>query len=268
VRVQDPEGYPQAIVGRAEAIDVRRFAPPAPLDGVDYFWRVRWEVAEPYEQAVVPQPRLHLAAERGRLLVHGVIPRPFSRRLVGRGHVLGASFVPAGFHGYYRSDVADLYDRLLPAADVLGVDDRPTADVVLAPDVSDADMAAALAAYLQAVGCEPDPRASEVRSVVDHAETDRSVTRADGLASYAGVSVRTLQREFARYVGVGPKWVVQRFRLLDAAAVARSGEDVDWAALAAELGFSDQAHLVRRFTDVVGTPPATYAREVRPSSAG
>ncbi|MGH1562324.1 helix-turn-helix domain-containing protein [Mumia sp. DW29H23] len=266
--MHDPEGYPQAIVGRAEPIDVRRLAPPSPVDGVDYLWRVRWDVAEPYEQAVVPQPRVHLAAEQGRLLVHGVIPRLFSRTLVGTGHVLGASFVPGGFHGYLRRDVADLYDRLLPAAEVLGVDDRPYADEILAPGTPDETMAAALTAYLQEVGYDPDPRAEEVRAVVAHAEEERSVTRADALASYAGVSLRTLQREFATYVGVGPKWVVQRFRLLDAAAAARSGDDVDWAGLAVELGFSDQAHLVRRFTEVVGTPPATYARQVGDAPAG
>lgn len=257
----EPEGYPQAVVGRAEPIDVRRLDPVA-LAGVDYLWRVRWAVAEPYEQAVVPQPRIHVAAEQGRLLIHGVSPRPFSRRLTGRGHVLGASFVPGGFHGYLRRDVSDLYDQVLPAGDVLGVDDRAYAAAILAPDATDEAMADALTSYLRAVGHAPDPRAQEIRTVVDHAESDRSVTRADALASYAGVSLRTLQREFATYVGVGPKWVVQRFRLLDAAAAARSGDHVDWAALAAELGFSDQAHLVRRFTDVVGTPPAAYAREL------
>ena len=55
--------------------------------------------------------------------------------------------------------------------------------------------------------------------------------------------------------------MVQRFRLLDAAAAAHAGTRTDWAGLAAELGFSDQAHLTRAFTSVVGTPPATYARE-------
>jgi AraC-like DNA-binding protein len=57
---------------------------------------------------------------------------------------------------------------------------------------------------------------------------------------------------------MGPKWVIARFRLLDAAAAAHSGERVDWAVLAAELGYADQAHLTRAFTAVVGTPPETY----------
>ncbi|KAA1423773.1 AraC family transcriptional regulator [Mumia zhuanghuii] len=258
----EPRGYPEAIVGRAEPIDVRRIDATSRTPGVDYLWRVRWDVTEPYEQRVVPQPRLHLAAEQGRLLVHGVTRRPFVRRLVDRGHVLGASFTPGGFHGYLRSSVGRLSDAEVPAGEVLGLDDRPYADRILAADATDDTIVAALTDYLEAVGYDPDPRAGEVAELVAAAEQDRTLVRADALAALGGISLRTLQREFATYVGIGPKWVLQRFRLLEAAAAARSGDDVDWAALAAELGFSDQAHLVRRFTEVVGTPPATYAREV------
>jgi transcriptional regulator GlxA family with amidase domain len=96
---------------------------------------------------------------------------------------------------------------------------------------------------------------------VGRAEQDRTITRAEQLADLASTSLRSLQRQFTEYVGIGPKWVVARFRILDAAAAAHSGERVDWAALAGDLGYTDQAHLTRAFTAVVGTPPATYARE-------
>jgi AraC-like DNA-binding protein len=36
------------------------------------------------------------------------------------------------------------------------------------------------------------------------------------------------------------------------------GEAVDWAALAADLGYADQAHLTRDFTATVGVPPSRY----------
>jgi AraC-like DNA-binding protein len=35
---------------------------------------------------------------------------------------------------------------------------------------------------------------------------------------------------------------------------------VEWAHLAADLGYSDQAHLVRDFTQTVGVSPTAYAR--------
>ena len=122
-------------------------------------------------------------------------------------------------------------------------------------------MVAALEAYLLALGPQPDPVVAQVRALVAQAEEDRALTRAEQLAERAATSLRSLQRLFTDYVGIGPKWVVARFRILDAAAAAHGGEPVDWAALAAELGFTDQAHLTRAFTAVVGTPPATYRRE-------
>jgi AraC-like DNA-binding protein len=49
-----------------------------------------------------------------------------------------------------------------------------------------------------------------------------------------------------------------RYRVQE--AIERAAPDVDWAALAAELGYSDQAHLVRDFTATIGVSPTAYAR--------
>jgi AraC-like DNA-binding protein len=75
----------------------------------------------------------------------------------------------------------------------------------------------------------------------------------------AGLGVRTLQRFCAEWVGVGPTWLVRCARLHEAAGRAAVGP-VEWSALAAELGYADQSHLVRDFARVVGEPPARYAR--------
>ncbi|WP_407664270.1 hypothetical protein [Micromonospora parastrephiae] len=41
-----------------------------------------------------------------------------------------------------------------------------------------------------------------------------------------------------------------------------AGAPLNWADLAADLGYSDQAHLVRDLTAVAGVSPAAYARSV------
>ena len=259
----EPPGVPQAIVrpkAAQRALDIRRIRPRDSLRPyVDYLWLVRWHTDEPHRQQVVPQPRIHLAAEDGRLLVHGVNRAPFFRTLHGDGHVLGASFHAGGFRPLLRSSVGALAGRVVPAGEVLGADDAPVAERVLASADTDV-IVAAFEGYLERLAPEPDPVAAEVTRLVSYAERTPSLTRADDLAVHAGVSLRTLQRQFTEYVGIGPKWVIQRFRLLDAQA-AHGGDAVDWAALAADLGFSDQAHLTRLFTRVVGTPPASYAND-------
>jgi AraC-like DNA-binding protein len=237
VSMQTPRGSPDAILRptrAAHTISVERVPPSQALAGfVDYHWYVGWRTAEPYRQQVVPQPRVHLAAEpmhgEARLLVHGLSREPFFRTLTGEGHTLGAAFHPGGFRPFLRRSVGSVAGSVVPAGELLGLDDRPVAEQMLA--------------------------------MVREAEEDRGLNRAEDLAERASMSLRSLQRLFTEYVGAGPKWVVTRFRILDAAAAAHGGEPVQWAALAADLGFTDQAHLTRAFTAVVGTPPATYRRE-------
>jgi transcriptional regulator GlxA family with amidase domain len=95
---------------------------------------------------------------------------------------------------------------------------------------------------------------------------ERALTRVDQVAERAALSVRSLQRLFATYVGVSPKAVLARFRLQDAAAEIDAGTVDDLAALAVELGWFDQAHFSRDFRAVVGTTPSAYLQRAR--SAG
>lgn len=264
--MDDPRGHPEAIVHPRAARDELEISRHRPRDSlteyVDYYWIVRWHQTDSHHQQVVPQPRIHLAAEDGRLLVHGISREPFFRTLMRRGHVLGAAFHAGGFRPFLGSSVGSLADTVRPAGPLLGVDDRAAASVIL-DSADDQQIVSTMDDYLESVEPRHDPVAVQVTGLVATAEQDSSVTRAETLAGHAGTSLRTLQRLFTEYVGIGPKWVIQRFRLLDAAAAAHSGTDVDWAGLAVDLGFSDQAHLTRVFGDVVGMPPATYLRDPR-----
>ncbi len=67
---------------------------------------------------------------------------------------------------------------------------------------------------------------------------------------------------FNRYVGVSPKWVIRRYRLHEAADRLANGEAVDWPNIALDLGYFDQAHFVKDFKAIVGTPPAKYVRSI------
>ena len=237
-------------------------APEALADLVDYAWWVTWDTPEPHEQPVIPRPVVHVAVEevggRPRALVHGVHQRTFTRRLAGRGGTVAVAFRAAGFRPFLRGSVSTLRGREVTAAEVLGVDDAPMAARALGAATPE-EGATELTDWLAALDREPDPLVPRLAELVRRAEEDPALVRAEQLADLAGVTLRTLQRQFAEYVGVGPKWVVQRARLLDVAEAANSGRDVDWARLAADLGYADQPHLIRAFTAVVGCPPASYA---------
>lgn len=233
-------------------------------------WTVRWDVGQqPYVAQVLAHPNVMLATElhhletshpANRIEVHGVVRGTFQRELHGRGRVHGIKFRAGTFHGLLGADVATLTDRVIPAGQILG-----DGWVRLAREVIDLDDDHAAAALLDAELQErlpaADPVALQTADLVERVSTDRSLKRADQLARLAGVSVRTLQRTFARHVGVGPKWVVRTYRLQEAAAHLAADDAVDLPLLAAELGYSDQAHLTNDFRRATGRPPSSYATE-------
>jgi AraC-like DNA-binding protein len=126
-------------------------------------------------------------------------------------------------------------------------------------DEDDAQMIGYAEALLCSVLPQRDPLAEHVAALVARITDDPGLRRVDQLSAEAGMTARTLQRLFADYVGVSPKWVMRRARLHEAAERADSGEPVDWAELAADLGYADQAHLTRDFTVTIGVSPTRYA---------
>ncbi|MEY9967328.1 AraC-like DNA-binding protein [Streptacidiphilus sp. MAP12-16] len=252
--------HPQGAVGR---FTLDRFEPAAALAPfVEFYWNVRWDLRgqPPYEQKVLSHPNVHLVFEEPRAGVYGVDRGLFVRRLEGHGQVLGVKFHPGGFRPFWGRPVQELADRVVPATEVFGSAVEETNRHVLLEEGPSALADIADAFLLQRLPAL-DPQAVEVAAMVETATTDHALVRVEQLAERCGVSARTLQRLFAEYVGAGPKWVLRRARLHEAAQRAdEQGVTVDWAVLATDLGYADQAHFSRDFTAVVGLPPTRYAQ--------
>ncbi|MFC4021088.1 DUF6597 domain-containing transcriptional factor [Micromonospora sp. GCM10011542] len=243
-------------------VHFRRHLPaPALRPWVEHYWLIDWTLSTPFEQRIVPHPAVNVVFRRdgdgpegGE--VAGVGLDLFRITLTGTGRVCGVQFRPGGFRPFWRRPVAELTGRRLPLpVRRLG---RPRGRVC-ADD--DAERCRALDTLLTGWAPEPDPAAREAVRLAEAIRVDRTVLRVDDFAARHGVPVRRLQRLFTEYVGVGPKWVIRRYRLQEAVEQAAGGP-LDWAGLAADLGYSDQAHLVRDFTAVAGVSPAAYARSV------
>jgi len=248
---------------------LQRFAPdPVLAPFVEVYWTVRWDLrgCEPAEQRVLPHPVMHLVVGRGRPAIQGIIRGHFTHPLRDQGRAVGAAFRPGGFYPYLRRPVAELTGRRFPVEELLDWIDPDTLEraVVAAPD--DAGMTAAMEAALLARVPERDARAEEAGRLVGEIAANPALTRVEALAERLDTTTRRLQRLFERYVGIGPKWVIRRYRLHEAAQRAAQGTDQNWAALAAELGYSDQAHFTRDFTTLVGTSPARYAKLAAPGA--
>ena len=239
---------------------------------VDYYWIPRWDLRgqPPYEQTILPHPNVHLVFEASGAGIFGVDRRLFTRSLSGLGLAFGVRFTAGGFRPFWQAPISQLTDRVVPAARLFGPRAEKTRQAIMRDadaggfgagdfDAGDARMIGWAEALLRSVLPERDPLAEQVAALVSRITDDPGLRRVDQLSAEAGMTARSLQRLFADYVGVSPKWVMRRARLHEAAERAGSGEPVDWAALASDLGYADQAHLTRDFTVTIGVPPTRYA---------
>lgn len=234
-----------------------RLAPSRDLDAhVERHWMVEWDLREPYTQELLNHPAINLAIEPGFAGVYGIRTERDRKTIDGCGRVVGVKFRPGAFQPFYARSVHHLTNRVVPLAAVFGLAGDELARAVRAE--RDAPFAV-VEAFLRARLPAPDRNLDVVAALVRTMLEDPAVVRVDELAARHAMSPRTLQRLFRRYVGVSPKWVLQRYRLQEAAERIAEGRDGDWAATALELGYFDQAHFIRDFKALVGASPAQYA---------
>lgn len=237
-----------------------RFPPSTGIDRlIDRYWLARWDLDEPFTQRVYPHPVVNVVFQPGSGMVNGVASRVDSRELAGQGWALGVMFRPAGFRPLVDSPLTALRDREVPLDQVFGPPGAglgSAVDAASSVDARIADIETFLAARL------PTRRhpAEGTATMVEWIAANPSIARVNTLAREEGVSTRQLQRRFADHVGLSPKNVVRRYRLYEAAERVRHGTAVDWADLAATLGYSDQPHLSRDFTAVIGVSPRRYTQ--------
>ncbi len=248
---------------------VGRYCPAEKLATlVEHYWTVHWDRRgrEPYVQHTLSNASCHLVFERNNSRILGVIRGRFTRLLEGAGWVFGVKFSPAGFRPYWNSAVSSLADRSIPIAEVFGADGDALARQV--ESIGDEHHIVGLVdTFLTARLPAEDPRVDDVNRIVATIISDREIVRVDDIVDRFQVSKRALQRLFSEYVGVTPKWVIQRYRLHEAAERLAEASHVSVVELALELGYFDQAHFVRDFKSVVGKPPAEYARLISLSEA-
>jgi AraC-like DNA-binding protein len=255
----------------ARHVRLRR-SPAAPevAGWVENHWDLAWDLpsGSSFTSEVLPHPTCSLTLELGThprpdlppgevVVVTGVCTRRFDVEVQGSGRVLGVRFRPGGLSALTGVGARAWVDRSVPARGLLADELVATlGDPVLAAEPSAWRQAAEAA--LARLAREPDDRYLTLLAVVSDMLADRTLLTVAQVAERHATTPRSLQRLFTHHVGVGPKWVLARYRMHDVVAALDDGYDGGLTDLANAYGWYDQAHFTRDFTALVGVPPGRY----------
>jgi AraC-like DNA-binding protein len=270
-KTEPPRGLLKNSVSERKRYRHERYHPSRHLERyVEHYWVVEWDLRgeAPERAETLPHPSVHMIFERnGTSRIRGPARKKFSRLLDDKGGVFAVKFTPGGFYPFVGAPVSGFSDKIVRLRDVFGQrgDDLNRAVLAEDTDLSRINLVESfLLARLRNVD-EADENVPKVTEIVYQIAKDRGILKVQDLVERYTLNKRTLQRLFAKYVGVSPKWVIQRYRLNEAAEELATGESISQAELALNLGYSDQAHFIRDFKSIVGVSPAAYARAARQS---
>lgn len=261
-------------VERAHLVDpadttfrIGRWGPSPDLtDLIRRFWVPVWSVPEGAEapQRVLQYPVCLMVVSDEYARFYGVVTGLSETVLTGRGWGVGTMFAPAAGSLITGGPVADWTDRFADLTEVAGDAGANLVTAIratMATDPTDESVQRAATDLVENWMRRHLPADDDgllINAIVDYVETDSTVTQVAQICDRFHLTERTLQRLTHRRLGLHPKWLIQRRRLHESAEKLRE-PDTTLALIAAELGYADEAHLVRDFRTVTGMTPGRFA---------
>jgi AraC-like DNA-binding protein len=244
-----------------EHFELIRFSPSDDLvEWVEHHWMVLYDLGTrpPYTQRNLSHPNQHVVIDsRGETGIFGAATGVFETTLSGTGRVFATKFWPGAFRPFFGRAVSALSDGWVPVETVFS---RTSAELQheFAGLNDPQGMAERMEDLVRARLPQPDEKASLARRIVQFAEANLELVSAGELAGAFGLGLRALQRLFDEYVGVSPKWVIDRYRMLEAVETLNAGAPNSLTDLAYRLGYFDQAAFNHAFEKLTGAPPKAF----------
>jgi AraC-like DNA-binding protein len=187
--------------------------------------------------------------------------RPIVNEPTAETHCVGIVTTPIGCRAVFGVHPAPLRGRVV---DLLSA--RPAAAALrqelLRDDADPERMLAATEGVLLTGLDESDRGVDRCAAAVGMLEDSPARPVAD-VAAELGVSHGHLDREFTRIVGLSPRTLARVLRVRRLLEQIDVSDRVAWTRLAADLGWYDQAHLIRDVTRHTGVPPSAYVAAQR-----
>jgi AraC-like DNA-binding protein len=245
-------------------LSYREVSPPADLAAdLVSFWEIAApaRLSTPFSYRIAPDGCVDLVFDvaGGGAWLFGARLAPFAVELAGDVALFGIRVRPGRLERVLAHPAGTIAGGSFVLDDVLGGSTARSLELRLAEQPSLAARARVAAAALRG-GRRLRTSAAPGRAVADAIVAGGGAVRVAALAGAHGLSPRHLQRLCFSATGLTPKQLGRVVRFQRALACLTSGAAPSLAALAAELGYFDQAHLSGEIRTLLGTTPGALLR--------
>ena len=241
--VTDICGYRETAPGRFRNVEYASLTVPLVIS-----------FAEPFSIGLGKEPGDN---DRFASFAAGLYAGPVVIESFGGACCIQINFTPLGARRFFGKPMSELTDSMVGLDDVLGLE-----GIALREQLGNArDWSTRFAIAETFVATRlTEARAiqAEIAWAYDRITASGGRMRIASLADRLGWSRKHLAGSFSNAIGVGPKTLSRIVRFNRALGLSRQGEN-DWADIAADCGYADQAHLVREFRDLAGQTPTTLS---------
>jgi AraC-like DNA-binding protein len=189
--------------------------------------------------------------------VAGLYAGPVTIESFGGACCVQVNFTPLGARQFFGLPMSELRDRMVGLDDALGFDGIALRERLGGAPDWDARFDIA-GNYIASRLAEAKTLSPEIAWAYRTVVASGGRTRIAALAGEIGWSRKHLAAKFSDAIGIGPKTLSRIVRFNRALSLSKQHDD-DWAAIAADCGYADQAHLVREFRQLAGQTPTGFA---------
>ena len=251
--------------------------PKPPLSKfVDNFWLYEGNEAEPKTERILPTGTLELVinlrqnellfynAERPEdcsrfsgAIVSGAHGCGFTPGTAGEAFIIGVHFKPGGAFSFLGLPAGDLADTHVDLEKLWGSSADRLRERLCEAKTSAERFQLLQEALLSRLchGVEQHYAVSAALEIFGKSQAGPTVREA---AKYLGLSQRRFIQLFKAEVGMTPKLFNRIQRFQKTRTFIQQNPSPNWAALALDLGYFDQSHLIREFLEFSGLSPTDY----------
>jgi len=255
--VLDPEGYEKYFT-------LRCYQPGGAEAGLlDHYFVSRWNIPDGHTYTasdIITSPTAHLTIFPDEATLSILLGK---RHVTGKGEgvMAGIKFRPGIIHLYDKHLTAKLINNSVSAGTIFPEIDSPFIKEM--QGMTDAEIIANLENIVRAHPITPDRKIALLHTILREMRAHKHIVTVTDVARHCQIPERTLQHLFRTYLELPPKWFLTRDRFLGALQEAHySKEKPRWTDIAADLGYSTQAHFTTEFKRTIGVAPSEYVKSI------